>query len=133
MSWTDQAAGGGVTAIQISTGEQVWHTPAPKPSCLGERGCSAAQPAAVTAIPGAVFSGSLDGHLRAYSTGEGKLLWDLDTRRSFIAVNNVPSRGGSMNGAGPTIAGGIVLVNSGYGFFGGAAGNVLLALTVDGR
>jgi polyvinyl alcohol dehydrogenase (cytochrome) len=37
-------AGGGVMAIQIATGEKVWHTPAPKPTCLGQPGCSAAQP-----------------------------------------------------------------------------------------
>lgn len=133
MSWTDQTVGGGLTAVQIGTGETIWHVPAPKPNCLGQRGCSPAQPAAVTAIPGAVFSGSLDGHLRAWSTRQGKLLWDLDTRRTFTTVNQVPGRGGSLNGAGPSVVGGMVLVNSGYGFFGGAPGNVLLALTVDGK
>jgi polyvinyl alcohol dehydrogenase (cytochrome) len=126
-------AGGGLTAIQIATGEKLWHMPAPKPACLGERGCSAAQPSAVTAIPGVVFSGSLDGHLRAYTSASGELLWDLDTRKPFTTVNNVPARGGSINGAGPTVAGGMVFVNSGYGYLGGAAGNVLLAFTVDGR
>jgi polyvinyl alcohol dehydrogenase (cytochrome) len=133
LKWGDPMTGGGLTALQIGTGEQVWHVPAPKPACLGERGCSAAQPAAVTVIPGVVFSGSLDGHLRAWSSSGGKLLWDLDTRKTFTTVNNVPGRGGSLNGPGPTVAGGMVLVNSGYGFFGGAAGNVLLALTVDGK
>ena len=38
-----------------------------------------------------------------------------------------------VNGAGPTVAGGMLLVNSGYRFVGGAAGNVLLAFTVDGK
>jgi polyvinyl alcohol dehydrogenase (cytochrome) len=80
-----------------------------------------------------VFSGSLDGHLRAFSSGEGKLLWDLDTRKPWTTVNHVPAQGGSLNGAGPTVAGGMVLVNSGYGIVGGAAGNVLLAFTVDGK
>ncbi len=126
-------AGGGLTAIQIATGEKIWHVPAPKPPCLGQPGCSAAQPSAVTTMPGAVFSGSLDGHLRAYATADGKLLWDLDTRKPFPTVNNVPGNGGSMNGAGPTVVGGMLFVNSGYGFFGGAPGNVLLAFSVDGR
>lgn len=67
-------AGGGLTAVQIATGEKLWHAPAPRPPCLGEPRCSAAQPAAVTVIPGVVFSGSLDGHLRAYSTADGKLI-----------------------------------------------------------
>jgi len=36
-------------------------------------------------------------------------------------------------GAGPTVVGGVVVfVNSGYGFLGGAEGNVLLAFSVDG-
>ena len=133
LDWNHREAGGGLTAIQIATGEKLWHMPAPKPACLGEHGCSAAQPSAVTAIPGVVFSGSLDGHLRAFRSASGELLWDLDTRKPFTTVNNVPSRGGSINGAGPTVAGGMVFVNSGYGFLGGAAGNVLLAFSVDGR
>ena len=133
IDFTNPEAGGGLIATQIATGEQVWRVPAPKPPCLGEKGCSAAQPAAVTVIPGAVFSGSLDGHLRVYATADGKLLWDLDTRKPFSTVNNVPGKGGSMNGAGPTIVGGMLFVNSGYDFGGTAPGNVLLAFSVDGR
>lgn len=125
-------AGGGLTAIQIATGEKVWHVPAPKPPCLGQPGCGAAQPSAVTLIPGVVFSGSLDGHLRAYASADGKLLWDLDTRKPFSTVNNVPATGGSLNGAGPAIVGGMLFVNSGYGLLSGAPGNVLLAFAVEG-
>ena len=35
--------------------------------------------------------------------------------------------GGSLDGAGPVVAGGMVFVNSGYPRFGGMPGNVLLA------
>jgi polyvinyl alcohol dehydrogenase (cytochrome) len=63
---------------------------------------------------------------------DGKLLWDLDTRKPFTTVNNIPASGGSMNGAGPTVVGGMLFVNSGYGFV-GAPGNVLLAFSVDER
>ena len=56
-------------------------------------GCSPAQPGAVTAIPGAVFSGSMDGHIRAFSTVDGKLLWDFDTVRTYQTVNGVPANG----------------------------------------
>jgi polyvinyl alcohol dehydrogenase (cytochrome) len=133
LDFAKPESGGGLTAFQIGTGERIWHAPAPKPSCLAVRGCRAAQPAAVTSISGAVFSGSLDGHLRAYSSADGKLIWDLDTRQAFATVNNVPARGGSLNAAGPTVVGGMLLVNSGYGILGGSAGNVLLAYTVDGR
>jgi hypothetical protein len=30
----------------------------------------------MTVIPGAVFSGSVDGHSRAYSTATGEVIWD---------------------------------------------------------
>jgi polyvinyl alcohol dehydrogenase (cytochrome) len=133
LDWNHPEAGGGLTAVQIATGEKVWHVAPPRPACLGEHGCSAAQPSAVTAIPGVVFSGSLDGHLRAYAAGDGKLLFDLDTRKPFATVNKVAAQGGSLDAAGPTVAGGMLFVNSGYGFLGGAPGNVLLAFTVEGR
>jgi polyvinyl alcohol dehydrogenase (cytochrome) len=82
-------------------------------------------------IDGAVFSGSMDGHIRAFSTTNGKLLWDLDTEKSYQTVNGAPAHGGSLDGAGPVIVGGMLFVNSGYPRFGGAPGNVLLALGVE--
>jgi polyvinyl alcohol dehydrogenase (cytochrome) len=78
-----------------------------------------------------VFSGSVDGHLRAHSTSDGKVIWDFDTTREFVAVNGVSVKGGSMDGPGPTIAGGMVFVGSGYGAWGGLPGNVLLAFSVQ--
>jgi hypothetical protein len=43
----------------------------------------------------------------------------------------VKAHGGSLNPAGPTVVGGLLYVNSGYGALGGMAGNVLLAFAVD--
>jgi polyvinyl alcohol dehydrogenase (cytochrome) len=80
-----------------------------------------------------VFSGSMDGHLRAYSTSDGSVVWDLDTLNDFETVNGVKAHGGSLSATGPTIAGGMMFVNSGYSQLGGMGGNVLLALTVDGK
>jgi polyvinyl alcohol dehydrogenase (cytochrome) len=77
-----------------------------------------------------VFSGAMDGHIRAFSTADGHLLWDFDTARTFTTVNGVAARGGSLDGAGPIVGGGMVFVNSGYPRFGGAPGNVLLAFAV---
>lgn len=126
-------AGGGVVALEIATGKIVWQTPAPKPACLGTKGCSAGQPGAVALIPGAVFATSLDGHLRAYDTTDGKIIWDYDTLRDFQTVNGVKARGGSMNGTGPVVAGGMVYSNSGYSRNPVMAGNVFLAFSVDGN
>jgi len=125
----DPNQGGGLTALRIATGEKVWYTP---PAACGPKpGCSPAQSGAVTAIPGVVFSGSLDGHLRAYSAEEGKVVWDFDTVRAYETVNGVRANGGALNGPGPVVVGGMVLVNSGYGRSGGLSGNVLLAFAPE--
>ncbi|HJT86464.1 MAG TPA: PQQ-binding-like beta-propeller repeat protein [Bryobacteraceae bacterium] len=125
----DPSTGGGLTALRIATGEKAWYA-APQP-CGSKPQCSPAQPAAVTAIPGVVFSGSVDGHLRAFSTEDGRLLWDFDTGRAYQAVNGVRAKGGALDGAGPVVAGGMLFVNSGYARNGGMAGNVLLAFTPE--
>ena len=128
-STLDPNQGGGLTALDIVTGKQLWF--APSTPCSPPRpGCSPAQPAAITVLPGAVFSGSMDGHIRAFSTQDGHLLWDFDTERSYATVNGAPAIGGSLDGAGPVISGGMVYVNSGYPRFGGAPGNVLLVFGV---
>src|SRR6266702_2557624 len=84
--------GGGMFALRLATGEKVWHTPAPKPPCLGKAGCTAAQMAAVTLIPGVAFSGSMDGHVRAYETREGQIVWDYDTLQDFETIYGVKAR-----------------------------------------
>jgi polyvinyl alcohol dehydrogenase (cytochrome) len=117
--------GGGLTALDLKDGRKVWY--AAPPPCSAAPGCSPAQSAALTAIPGVVFSGSLDGHLRAYAADDGRVVWDVDTVRDYKAVNGVTGRGGSLDGPGPVIAGGMLFVNSGYSRFGGMPGNVLLA------
>jgi polyvinyl alcohol dehydrogenase (cytochrome) len=127
----DPAKGGGMFALSLEKGEQVWYTP--PPSCGERKRCSPAQLAAVSAIPGVAFSGSMDGHLRAYSASDGAVLWDFDSVRSYKTVNGVEARGGSFDGGGPAIVGGMLFVNSGYVIWGGMPGNVLLAFSVDGQ
>ncbi len=124
--------GGGLIALKLATGDKLWRAPAPKPSCLAIAGCSAAQPAPVTVIPGVAFLGSWDGHIRAYETKTGTIIWDFDTVQDFQAVNGVKAHGGSINSMAPTVAGGMLYITSGYS---GTAmpGNVLLAFSVDGQ
>lgn len=122
---------GGLHAVSLATGERLWFTPAPPLKCAAGRGCNAAQTAAITVIPGVVFSGSNDGALRAYSTKDGAILWEYDTNREFTTVNGIGAKGASMQGPGPVVAGGMIFVNSGYGAFGGRPGNVLLAFGLD--
>lgn len=127
----DPNHGGGLFALKVATGEKIWS--AKPPSCGDRKNCSPAQSAAVTAIPGVVFSGSEDGHLRAYSAATGEVVWDVDTVLEYETVNGAKAQGGSLDVAGPVIAGGILYVNSGYGQWGGAPGKVLLAFSIDGK
>lgn len=125
----------GVYALNPSDGSIVWHTPGdPVPSCRwGSKGCTGAQRTAVTAVPGAVFAGSSSGHIRAYASENGKILWDFDTAQTFKAVNGVDATGGSIEGVATAVAEGSLLVTSGTATYGGGRGNALIAFTVDGK
>ena len=118
-------ASGSLTALDIKTGAARWHAPSPEPACAwGEHNCSHGEAQAVTVMPGSAFSGSMDGHLRAYSTIDGKILWDYDTAKEFQTKNAVRASGGPLDHGGATIVNGTVYVNS---------GNTLLAFSVDGK
>ena len=125
---TPQGHPGGLHSVRLSTGEKIWTAPPPELHCAaGSKGCNSAQSAAISSIPGVVFSGSVDGHLRAYSAKTGEIVWDFNTARDYESVNGVAGKGGSLDSAGPVIAGGMVFTNSGYGMWQGLPGNVLLA------
>jgi polyvinyl alcohol dehydrogenase (cytochrome) len=118
---------GGVDAINIADGKEKWYTTVDSPPAMAtHRGFSAA----ISVIPGLVFAGGLDGMFRAFSTVDGKEVWDFDTTQEFNTVNGIKAHGGSIGSAGPTVAGGMVYITSGYtGFQNGVPGNVLLAFS----
>jgi len=107
-----------LAALKLTTGEVVWRANPP---------VSSSAPA--TVIPGVLFSGASNGTIYAYSTADGRALWQYDTAKEFTSVNGAVAKGGNMGGSGPVVAGGLLLVPSGYAdLFGGSArGNVLLA------
>jgi polyvinyl alcohol dehydrogenase (cytochrome) len=126
----DPKVGGGIVALLLDNGERI--------GMRRPRAAATADPAArrnppLSAIAGAAFPGSVDGHMRAYSTQTGAILWDFDTVLIYQTVDGVQARGGSLNGPGPAIAGGLVVFNSGYSSPGGEPGNVLMAFSVDGK
>ena len=126
----DPTTGGGLFALDLGTGDVVWSTPAP--SCGDRSPCSKAQAAAVSVIPGAVFSGSVDGHMRAYSTETGEIIWEYDTAREFETVNGARANGGSISNGGPAIVDGMLFTNSGYSHHAGVMpGNVFLAFGIE--
>jgi polyvinyl alcohol dehydrogenase (cytochrome) len=122
---------GGLAKIDVRSGKLIWKVMPPKPACEGTAGCSAGQLAAVTLIPGVVFSASMDGHLRAYSTDDGKMVWDFDTEPGFATVNGIKAHGGSISGTGPVVASDMVYVTSGFDVTAGMPGNLLLAFELQ--
>ena len=116
---------GGIGAVAIRDGERKWFTElAPAPALARFTG----QEGALTAIGGVVFSGGWDGVLRALSSDTGRVVWEYNSVQAYTTVNGVAARGGSMSVSGPTVAGRMLFIGSGYvGVRNGMPGNVLLA------
>jgi polyvinyl alcohol dehydrogenase (cytochrome) len=107
----------GLAALDLASGKIAWRATPPE---------GGGAPIAV--MPGVVFFGAGNGMLFAYSTADGRAVWQFDTAREFQTVNGVEAKGGNINAAGPVVAGGRLFVTSGYSDLGGGVrGNVLLA------
>jgi len=118
---------GGIVSLSLTNGERQWFT-----DIQPESGRHGGDDAAVSTMPGVLFSGGWDGILRALSTTDGKILWTFDTLRDFETVNGVPAKGGSIGASGPTVAGGMLFAGAGYpGVQDGRNGNVLLAFAAE--
>ena len=126
---SSRKASPGIYALDLFTGKVIWETPTP--GCADKKDCLPFNSAAPAVIPGIVFAGSLDGHIRGYATKDGKILWDFDTAKDYDIINGIKAKGGALDGPAPVIADGMLFVNSGYGMFGQMGGNVLLAFGVD--
>jgi polyvinyl alcohol dehydrogenase (cytochrome) len=122
----------GLYAVDAATGAAIWSHPAVN-HCKDEPFCDPGILAAITAMPGAVFAGHMDGLLRAYSSDTGDVIWEYDTRTEVTTRSGVLAHGGSMGGGGPVVHGGMLYAASGYGVYSHMPGNVLYAFSVDGR
>jgi polyvinyl alcohol dehydrogenase (cytochrome) len=133
---------GNFAAVDLATGKRAWTlrlesldalgAPTPNGENRTKAGMRFGQSAAVTGIPGAVFTGGWDGILRALSADHGKMIWQFNTAQDFKTVNGIPAKGGSMGGPGPTVVNGMLYVGSGYANVGGGLpGNVLLAFSAE--
>lgn len=115
----------GVHAIDAATGEVLW-SHVQENVCRDTMSfCDPGVSAPVTAFPGAVVAGHLDGFLRIYARDDGELLWEYDTTRPVAAINGIDAIGGGMSGAGPVVANGYLIANSGYGLYFHGGGNML--------
>ena len=78
-----------------------------------------------------ILSGSMDGTWRAFSTAGGKPLFEANTFGNHgQTLNDVPGRGGSIDNSTLVAADDMIFVQSGYGYFGGSPGNMLIAYRV---
>ena len=121
----DTAPKPGLYALDARTGHALWSVPAVQ-DCSGRKFCDIGISAPLTAIPGVVFAGHMDGMLRAYDSATGKVVWEYDANASVPTVSGATAHGGSFGGAGAAVRDGYLAINSGYGLYFHMPGNVLL-------
>jgi polyvinyl alcohol dehydrogenase (cytochrome) len=124
--------GAGIHGIDAANGRIFWRTMADN-VCEGRESCDPGISSAVSAAPGYVLAGHLDGRFRAYDLSNGQVLWSVDTTRQVKTISGDMASGGSMSGPGAAIANGHVVVNSGYGLYYKMPGNLLMVFTPDGK
>lgn len=122
-------ADGALNALDLKNGRVVWRTPMPNESCNGkEKLCIRGLASPPLVIGDIVFSGGLDGVLRAYRRNSGKVVWEYDAVQPYKGGNGLEGKGGAFGMGGAVAAGNMLYINSGYDVFNIAmGGNVLLA------
>ena len=118
-------------SLDAETGNILWSNITNKECKEVDFNCDPGVSAAVTAIPGAVVVGHLDGNIRIFDKKNGNILWTYNTLRDFESISGAPASGGSFSGSGPSIRNGHMAINSGYGIYNHMPGNALLLFSVD--
>jgi polyvinyl alcohol dehydrogenase (cytochrome) len=117
----------GVHAVDAATGVRIWSAPSPQ-VCGDTKFCSPGVSQAITAIPGAVVAGYLDGRIRIHAREDGRVLWERNMLGEYMTVSGAVATGGAFSGGGVLVADGFMYVNAGYGFNLHIPGNALVAL-----
>lgn len=122
----------GLYAIDPANGEVAWETLL-SDNCGNREFCDPGISAAISAIPGVVFAGSMDGVMRAFDSATGEILWSYDSARDYPdTLTGIKAQGGSFGGgSGPVVHNGRLYANSGYGIYFHMPGNVLLMFEPD--
>ena len=128
-----------MNAVEIETGKLAWTRPVQPdcgngrqerfPLCNERYGLSAAP----LVIDKSVVAGAIDGRLYIYDAASGDIVWQYDTLRDFPTLNGIEGKGGSIDSQSVFAGAGMLFVGSGYGAFGQAPGNVLLAFRPKGK
>ena len=117
----------GVHAVDARTGKILWS--AQLPNVCGDLPlCKPGVSHAITAIPGAVIAGFLDGRLRIFSRENGALLWEKNLLGKHQTVSGELATGGAFSGGGVLVANGLLYANAGYAFNNHIPGNALVVL-----
>jgi len=117
----------GVYSVNAENGELLWSAPSPE-VCGDTPRCTPGVSQAISAIPGAVIAGHLDGRLRIYARKDGAVLWEKNLLGEYETVSGEIAVGGAYSGGGVLVAHGRMYVNAGYGFNGHIPGNALVVL-----
>jgi polyvinyl alcohol dehydrogenase (cytochrome) len=126
----------GLYALDIATGALAWATPM-QDTCGDKDPCDPGLSAAIAATPDLVFSGGLDGVMRAFDAATGVVVWSFDAWREFPAVGGAltpespQAIGGTFDVHGPLITGNMMFVLSGYAHQSLRGGNALLAFELQ--
>ena len=121
----------GMHSLDAETGNIIWSNISDKECKDIDYNCDPGISAAVTAVPGAVIAGHLDGKIKVYDKENGNILWSYNTLRDFESISGSRAYGGSFSGSGPSIRNGYMAINSGYGIYNHMPGNVLLLFSLD--
>lgn len=118
----------GLHALRLNDGTIKWSLQ--RQNQCTEPTCWTGLSSAISAGPGIVVTGGLDGVLEVVRADDGKRLWSFNTNREFTAVNNIPTKGGGIDAHGPMLADNLLIVSSGYGSFFQEGGNALLVFSI---
>lgn len=126
-------ADGALNAVDLMTGKLIWRTPTPKEGCTGKgEHCANGLASPALVVGDLVFSGGLDGVLRAYDRREGTIVWSYDAAQSYKGVNGIEGNGGAFGMGGAVVAGNMLYVTSGWQVYNFTLpGNVLLAFELS--
>ena len=132
----------GLYRLNVENGEVEWSWQ-PEPGCKASFAVKEAWPdcppqfglsSAILLTNELVISGGMDGKWRAFEAATGKLIAEYDTYREYReTLNGISGHGGSIDNATLAIADDMVFVQSGYSYFGGTPGNMLIAYKLNGE
>ncbi|EED35103.1 putative PQQ-dependent polyvinyl alcohol dehydrogenase [Luminiphilus syltensis NOR5-1B] len=118
----------GVFALNAANGEYLWSSPAPDDVCGDLPFCDPGVSQAITAIPGAVIVGYMDGRVRIHAKDSGEVIWERNMLGEYESVSGETATGGAFSGGGVLVANNQLYINAGYGYNFHIPGNALVVM-----